>query len=686
MYSKSERKFLQPDKDHANPRLGPGCYAADDTTLIAGKLVGNDGYAPFTSLSPRKSYFDTFIINGPAPGTYDNELGVCATHRKDPASLFGRSRSNRFMQNASPTPGPGAYISLSLQSSSHELNNGSRTRKPNIHKLSLMQQPVGVELSSNDVYNPTCAPKYIKKTSRTEIDQNNSTEAFSQRHVAGTDMDEVADLETETLSGPEAKRVSFSQRTNHSHDEDHHSENHSGNDHCSNKHQGNIVWKRKYVPPSIPAGRYAFGYKENTDGDLMPRKPPKKITEDEPLYLSSFAEKAKHESRGHKFTKGGDRLHYKPTEAPGPNRYNPLMSEKYLNTKSNGSGSAAMTLAPCRRVTDEIVADSVKRGVPGPGAYNIKAPLTEKLAQPKNRIRFGGQKADHTYINQDLIKLPGPGAYYPEYSSQLKPHSHKPQPFGSTSKRFDNLGLLKSSQAPAVGSYEIEKINSIFEKVQKRALDVSLRPAAFGFISERFVEKRQIAIPGPGAYDPLENSNNHSRFANPSLKEHTESRKKHSHIKKIAHPSGMTQVLFGNLQFPASKVHSVIFGTQTERFAESTSDLPPPGAYDVINSFQALKTKGRIENTGVLASQNKRELFPMTSTMPGPGEYNPVLVDHKEIRRHVGAFLSTGSRFAEKHEKVPGPGPGSYPIESKNGLLKKTFNITLTEWGQTVGA
>jgi hypothetical protein len=29
-----------------------------------------------------------------------------------------------------------------------------------------------------------------------------------------------------------------------------------------------IVWKRKYIPPSIPMGRYAFGYQENQQGGI----------------------------------------------------------------------------------------------------------------------------------------------------------------------------------------------------------------------------------------------------------------------------------------------------------------------------------------------------------------------------------------------------------------------------------
>jgi hypothetical protein len=42
MYSRSERKFLNPNKDQANPNLGPGCYT-QDVIVVAGKLVGQTG-------------------------------------------------------------------------------------------------------------------------------------------------------------------------------------------------------------------------------------------------------------------------------------------------------------------------------------------------------------------------------------------------------------------------------------------------------------------------------------------------------------------------------------------------------------------------------------------------------------------------------------------------------------------
>lgn len=44
MYSRAERKFLNPEKDQANPLLGPGCYTMDETVLVTGKLFGKSGY------------------------------------------------------------------------------------------------------------------------------------------------------------------------------------------------------------------------------------------------------------------------------------------------------------------------------------------------------------------------------------------------------------------------------------------------------------------------------------------------------------------------------------------------------------------------------------------------------------------------------------------------------------------
>eukprot|EP00842_Homolaphlyctis_polyrhiza_P001036 jgi/Hompol1/1933/HPOL_005077-RA len=694
MLTRSERKFLSPDKDHANPNLGPGCYTGDDPVLIAGKLVGNDGYAPFASLTPRVSYFDDTIVAGPAPGAYDSGIGVAATHRKDPASLFGRSRANRFNKSTSLTPGPGSYkIPSSINVKSID---GHRPAHATVHKFSLTQQPIGISLSrhedpantnDNTGSHSIAVPvpiqheaqhgshdlESIKTLSKSSTTQQAAfgvqTSPLAEGNAIATvyDLESYATYEGEPdLNGPEAKSLSLvSRKSSRDPSSKVAGVGNKSKDNTRAHHSmpfGTIIWRRKYVPPSIPAGRYAFGYQENTEGDLVPRKPPRKVVEEEPSYLVSFVEKSKHEARGYRFAKGGERMSYKVNEVPGPNRYNPFTGDKYLNTKSNGSGPAAMTLAPCKRLTDEIVADSVKKGIPGPGAYDIKAPLAEKIAQPRNRIRFGGISEERAYINPELMKIPGPGAYYPEFSNHPKVWP------------------------------QLLRLGRIFRRVQNRAMYMSLRPAAFGSVAERFLEKRRVRLgvkislarsnmPGPGTYE-ITQKKEEAMPANEikmSLKGQAEKRKEHNKLQKLLN-RGPTQLLLGSIHLPTANVHVPIFGTQTERFAEPASELPPPGAYDIAQSFDALRNKGRIENTGVLASQNKRELFPVPGSIPGPGEYNPVLNEHKEIRQKIGGFLSTGPRFAEKYERVPGP--GSYqPPGFENGLAKKTFNITLTDWG-----
>ncbi|KAJ3245348.1 hypothetical protein HK104_007969, partial [Borealophlyctis nickersoniae] len=150
-----------------------------------------------------------------------------------------------------------------------------------------------------------------------------------------------------------------------------------------------------------------------------------------------------------------------------------------------------MTLAVCRRMTDELVRDSLKKGTPGPGAYEIKAPIEAKLKEKRNRIHFGGSGGDRTktaeYINPEQMRTPGPGAYYPEFAEIVKPPTVKSQPFASTTDRFDHSEEERSRAAPAPGSYEVDQIDSILQRVHKRIqLGTGVPNRAFGSISERF--------------------------------------------------------------------------------------------------------------------------------------------------------------------------------------------------------
>ena len=101
-------------------------------------------------------------------------------------------------------------------------------------------------------------------------------------------------------------------------------------------------------------------------------------------------------------------------------------------------------------------------------------------------------------------------------------------------------------------------------------------------------------------------------------------------------------------------------------------DNPPPGAYDVSESFtKVMESKSR---AGLLSSQAKREIFKVNQNIPGPGEYSVKL--ESRIQSAAGAFLSTESRFTDKYEKLPGP--GAYSKEDSS-LVKKSYNVSFQE-------
>ncbi len=345
MYSRAERQFLIPDADHANPILGPGTYNPE----IWGKTSKKPGYcffsdipiryAPFSSLSPRASTFDAFIKYTPAPGSY--EAPSLPFHRGDRSSFFGRSKAIRFDSKIGDTPGPGSYVlpsSLKLRSNPVPTAASKLTGYSNF----LTQQPALVTENQVDDLNI----KDIQANSvGAYLDEFGSADNDAKRTGSNNNN---ADPKNILLVARQAQGL------------------HSSGGAAKNKiMKGNsITWKRKHVPPSIPIGKSTFGYTEDDDGELIPRKPPVAPLYSEPSYLISFAQESKHSNRGYRFGKGQGRLTFKPHPGPGPNVYDIESPDQYL--KQSTRGAAAMALAPCKRVTDEIVSDAVKK---------VRAPL-----------------------------------------------------------------------------------------------------------------------------------------------------------------------------------------------------------------------------------------------------------------------------------------------------------------------
>ncbi|KAJ3260086.1 Sperm-tail PG-rich repeat-containing protein 2 [Boothiomyces macroporosus] len=526
-----------------------------------------------------------FVNKGPPPGNYNVSLGIDLTHKKEGGIIFGRSKTQRFKKDTNDSPGPGAYL-ISSEAKSRKQEQHARKQKKNMLQLALSQKPV-VHRNNSQLKVNIGSLQNLEEEEEEEIDSVKPERAL-ESGPTGRSM-AIMSRDGKKLT---SEKVRFT-RTN------------------------SLSWRRKYVPPSIPKGNTVYGYQENQEGELEPRKPPKMRKEEAPAYLFSFAEKSKHEHRGYGFSKQRERLSFAIFDNPAPNYYDPELGEKYLAPKTKCLNPAVMTLAPSTRITDEIISNCLKKGIPGPGSYDIKAPLAEKLKEPRNRFRLGAKSNTNPYINPELIKIPGPGAYFPETPVE-KPQSKKQKPFGSTSKRFQSDDN-PSKETPAVGSYEIDEPSQ----------------------------------PGPGTYDFVNAKNPMKVQGTANDRSRLQSR-----IQRLA-TKGPTVLKLGQTQFLSSNFHVPVFGSQTTRFDDAVADLPPPGAYELSEAFDHLKMK-------------------VSQKTPAPGQYNPELPDKKPLHQKAGPFLSTEIRFNERYEQVPGP--GSYLIEDyENSLVKKTHNVTLKE-------
>lgn len=103
MYDRATRGLTQPATG-TSFQVGPGSYNADNGGFDAKKKV--DGYAPFCSLSVRKTFLEVKKENlhNPGPGCFEPTLNE---HVKGASTLANKAQ--RFQETYDETPGPGSY-------------------------------------------------------------------------------------------------------------------------------------------------------------------------------------------------------------------------------------------------------------------------------------------------------------------------------------------------------------------------------------------------------------------------------------------------------------------------------------------------------------------------------------------------------------------------------------------------
>nr|XP_048703069.1 sperm-tail PG-rich repeat-containing protein 2 isoform X6 [Caretta caretta] len=587
MYDRAPRALTRP-AGGTEAHVGPGSYQ-----LQPGKQQKADGYAPFLSLTTRDFAF-TFPnaeVDVPGPGHYD----IAKVQNNIKGGESPQNKEKRFKEIRTETPGPGSY-----------------------------NQPPAVEL---------------------EI--NNRKEREPKEHLQ--------------------------QRT-----------------------AGSIKVYRKVDGPSIPSPGQAFGYEEAEDGTLIKQYPPQRDVTLGPAYyrpvigaissilitdIASAWRRQQAQLRtiihflygecenlgDHHWAnkngtysamkyKGvhfgnltGKRSEFKAQAGPGPGEYD-ITQESALHYENvNIKKEDKKKYEPyVPRYHEVIVLQEEKKGVPGPGQYEIKSQFqkVENITQNGNEVpRAPFLSQSKRFVHVKSI-TPAPGTYNEPRSaleSLKKPSGMKKIPFGQTTVRFTQDSRLEKTPGPAF--YNILKCSIEKENFKKAYLE-STKKGAFGSSAPRplYVFKRgAFCTPGPADYQG---------------KRSTE--ESHKQQKQLS-----------------------VFLSSTERTPVVTMEVPPPGSYEVQKSFEKSHSKSHYmpprttlakrKHTSFLSATPRKNVPNTDKDVPGPGTYNPVV----KSASIISLFVSRVERFKEVKEITPGPGAYELSPLFKDTVLKRTFNATL---------
>ncbi|XP_076789421.1 sperm-tail PG-rich repeat-containing protein 2 [Arvicanthis niloticus] len=399
--------------------------------------------------------------------------------------------------------------------------------------------------------------------------------------------------------------------------------------------------------PSIPSSGKSHGYHLNDDDTIMRRTPPPSDNTIGPAYYNPQFDypKAALKYKGVNFGNTTGRQELVKYSGPGPGQYDIIEKRKLhyenINIKKDQEHYYC-TYVP--RLYEEIILQEEKKGIPGPGKYNIKS-------------EFDTIKAMSALVN---------------VSSFI---------FYSETERFEPI----KSCTPAVGTYN--EIRTAFSCPKKQSGLLS----PFGQRAARFTEDSKAQeLPGPGFYNISSNIAK-AQVKKPYLTKQT----------KTGFGSSVPRTLFtaqkkafsgpGPSDYQVRRFHDELpnlnkyaaFLSRAERTKPvRRMSLPAPGRYDVQKSYEMTQVKHKYMPPRSSVANKRHSSFLSAAPRclgkiadgPGPATYSPILMKSGAII----SFVKGTKRFEEFHGEFS-PGPTTYELSPflRHSLLKRTYNVTL---------
>ncbi|XP_077739068.1 sperm-tail PG-rich repeat-containing protein 2 isoform X6 [Canis aureus] len=398
--------------------------------------------------------------------------------------------------------------------------------------------------------------------------------------------------------------------------------------------------------PSIPSCGRSYGYDINEDGGIIKHFPPASDSTLGPAYYKPQLDfsSATLKYKGIHFGNSLGRLELPIKSGPGPGQYDIGQKKtphyENINIKKDQQLNYCLNLP---RFYEVIILQEEKKGVPGPGKYDIKSQFRKAESIPSvNDASPAFLSQSQRFVPMKSI-TPAPGTYNESrtaFNSLKKAPGLKSTPFGQSAARFTQD--CRTEEMPGPGFYNILN-NTIIDKVSNTCLKKQ-KKSAFGSSVPRtlfLVQKEACSSPGPADY----------------------------------------QVRISD-ELPDLTNYYTAFLSRTQKSTKlSDMDNPAPGSYNVQKSYEMSQVQHKYMAPRSFVAKLKHASFLSTTPRclekmtdgPGPATYNPVLKKSCSIP----LFVKASKRFKDSKEITPGPATYELSPFLRHSVLKRTFNVTL---------